>query len=62
MTSGVEPSGYIAVASEVSTSSRGFAAPVLDVGTELVVEPLQRVDADRLVVEGADARARSVGS
>ena len=40
----------------------GFAPPVLDVVAELVVEPLQRVDADRLVVQGADPRAGTVGS
>ena len=62
MTSGVDPSGYFAVANEVSTSSRGVAAPIFDVGAELVVEPLQRVDAHRLVIERPDPRAGTVGA
>ena len=39
-----------------------FASPVLDVGAELLVEPLQRVDADRLVVQGAHPRLVTVGT
>ena len=61
-TSGVEPSGYIAVASPVSTSSRGFCAAVLDVVAELLVGPLQRVGRDRLVVEAADVGAGALGA
>ena len=40
--SGVDPSSYLACASSVSTSAR-VAPAVLDVGVELVVQPLQRV-------------------
>ena len=40
--SGSEPSGKLAVASPVRTSSRGSLAPRLDVRAEAVVEELQR--------------------
>ena len=42
-TSGVVPSGKVAVAIAVMMSSRGVAAAVLDVGRELVVEELERL-------------------
>ena len=41
-TSGSDPSGKVAVASPVSTSSRGCRPPVLDVAAELRVEELER--------------------
>ena len=42
-TSGVVPSGKVAVAIAVMMSSRGLAAAVLDVGGELLVEELERL-------------------
>ena len=59
MTSGVEPSGNVAVASPVRTSSRGFAPAVLDVRGELLVEVLQRTVGHRVVARAADRRRRS---
>ena len=42
MTSGMEPSGKVAVASAGEHVRRGLAPPVLDVGRETVVEELER--------------------
>ena len=64
MTSGSEPSGNVAVASPVSTSSRGLRAAVLDVVGELRVEELERVvrHAPASVLPTRLARAASAAS
>ncbi len=48
-TSGVEPSGKVAVARPLNTSCRGFCATVLDVPAEPLVEELERLVRDLLM-------------
>ena len=63
MTSGMEPSGNVAVASPVSTSSRRLASAVRDVLGELVVQPRERgvLDLVGRVARAASSRAAVAG-
>ena len=57
ITSGIEPSGNVAVARPVSTSSARLAPPVLDVRGEPLVEELERAVRHRVAVGAPDSAA-----
>ena len=62
MASGIVPSGNVAVAMPVITSSRGVAPAVLDVRGELLVEELERVVRERLGAGAPDAPSPRVAA